>query len=166
MVWFDWVRRGDAHRLPAVLRHNRWDLVSLAALLCRLADVHGDPGVAGADPFAAARAWERAGETERGFRLLCAHSDGLDRRGWLELARRHRRRGDWPAARRIWERQAALGCFQAAECLAKYHEHVARDATAALAAAAALPESEAARRRQARLRRKAARPANGRLGLG
>src|SRR5262249_45769866 len=32
-TWFAFVRRGTTHRLPALLAHNRWDLVSLVALL-------------------------------------------------------------------------------------------------------------------------------------
>ena len=165
-VWFDWVRRADPARMAEVLRHNRLDIISLAALLECLARAWTDPGAAGADPLGAARAWERGGDPERGFRLLQAQRSALDARGWLELARRCRRRGEWAAARRIWEQRAPAGCAESAESLAKYHEHVARNPEAALAAAAGLPEGEASRRRRERLKRKAARPASGRLGLG
>ncbi len=165
-VWFDWVRRGNCARMPEVLRHNRLDIISLAALLERLEQAWADPAAAGADPLGAARAWERGGNPERAFCLLQAQQHALDARGWLELARRCRQRGEWAAARGIWEQRAHEGCAESAESLAKYHEHVARDPQAALAAAAGLPEGEASRRRRERLKRKAARPASGRLGLG
>ena len=32
-VWLHWLRHRDVGRLPAVLEHNRWDLVSLVALV-------------------------------------------------------------------------------------------------------------------------------------
>jgi uncharacterized protein len=34
-AWFAFVRHGTTHKLPALLAHNRWDLLSLVALLPR-----------------------------------------------------------------------------------------------------------------------------------
>ena len=124
-AWFDWLRHGDDAGLAAVGRHNRLDLLTLAALPAALEASHSNPHAAGADPLACARARQRAfgaGEAEC-FAYLAAHRVRLDARGLLELARLARRRRDWPLAVGIWEELAACGQTTAIEHLAKYHEH-------------------------------------------
>ncbi len=156
-AWFDWLQRADSRRLPAVARHNRQDLISLAGLLPALDHAHQRPADVGGDPLGVARAWLRRGDEERAFALLRAGKGDLDRAGRLELARLLRRRERWVEAVVIWEALARAGCAEALEHLAKYHEHVSGDLARGLACAQRLPDSAAARCRRERLRAKLAR---------
>jgi uncharacterized protein YprB with RNaseH-like and TPR domain len=151
-AWFDYIRGGDAARLPAVARHNFSDLLSLAALLPALAQVYARPAQAGADLHAIARACRTRGLQSRAARLLRDHVDHLDDAGLLELARLHRRRREWDDACAIWSRLAGKGCAESRESLAKFYEHVRGDYHAALTHAASLPESPAVSNRKRRLR--------------
>lgn len=152
-VWFD-LLRGDTARVGAVLRHNYWDLVSLALLLPALAAVHADPLRHGADPLALARWRQKSGDAAGALELLEQGRDGLDQAGLRELARLYRRRGDWPAAAALWRQLAASGCTESLECLAKHAEHVDRDLAAAAELAARLPAGPERSRRLQRLQRK------------
>jgi hypothetical protein len=157
-VWFDWVRRGNTRFLPALLAHNYWDLLSLAALLPALAAAYGGVGRVTADRAAIARGYVRDGKPERAFAQLRSCADDLDVPGRLLLARLHRGRGEWEAALALWEPLAAQGSVEAVLCLAKYHEHRSGDFSAALVQARRLVELEprqpAHRFRVCRLERK------------
>lgn len=153
-AWFNYLQHGDAGLLSDVVRHNHWDLVSLAALLPALAQVHASPAAADADVLAIARAYLVRDHEAQGRAVLLGGRSRLDDDGLLELARLHRRNADWPEACAIWETLAARGCIEAMERLAKYHEHVRRDYGTALELTRRLPESEATQRRQQRLTEK------------
>jgi hypothetical protein len=155
-VWLDWIRRRDASRMGAVLRHNYWDLVSLAALALRLGEASHAPGRWGADPLAAARSWLARGQEQRALALLESHRRGLGTAGLLELARLYRRSGQWVQACTIWSDLAGQGEAAAAEELAKYHEHVARDLELAMSYASRLGEAPEHSHRRRRLARKLA----------
>lgn len=153
-VWRDFLRRGDLGRLPAVVQHNRWDLMSLAALLPALLEVYAE-GHPQADPLALARAHLRRGGIAAARNHLERQRDRLESDGLLELARLRSRSGDWAAALDLWESLAARGNAVACERLAKYHEHMAHDIQLALDWARRLlaldPENAAHRRRSRRL---------------
>ena len=153
-AWLDYLRRGEAGRLPGVARHNEWDILSLAVLLALLDEVHEAPLRWRGDARAIARAYMKGGDDERAFRLLREGRGALDDEGLLELARQHRRRGEWGEARAIWEALAKGGRAEALEYLAKYHEHQRRDYRAAMGYARRLPGGEASERRRGRLARK------------
>ena len=155
--WLAYVRQGDGSRLPAVVRHNLWDLLSLAALLPRLWEVYQHPEKAGASVAAVARFLADRGDVEGAYALLTDNEALLDEPGQLLLARIVRRRGDLSSAVRIWTRLAVQGNALALEALAKYHEHVLRDCRAAAVWAARLPPDERSRRRLERLQGKLAR---------
>ncbi len=138
-AWFDFIRRGDPRRLPGVCRHNRRDLVSLAALLPALDAVYGRPGPACADVLAIARTWLRRNDEQRALGLLTEYRHTLDGAGSLELARLLKRRRRWNEAETIWTRLAEEGNPAAREHLAKYHEHVSREYSVALFHANRLP---------------------------
>jgi len=138
-VWLDWLRRRDGSRLGEVLRHNHWDLVSLAALALRLGEVYREPARWGADALAVARAWGARGREDTARQVLDAHRRDLEPEGLLELARMHRRSGAWAEACAIWRALSAQGHAEASEQLAKYHEHVAGDYISALDYASRLP---------------------------
>ena len=126
-VWSDFLRRGATALLPAVLSHNRTDLISLAALLPVLSRAFTDPSPDSTDALAIARAHRRAGDDRLAYRHLAAARQQLDESGLLELARMHGRRGEWRQAQDIWSMLATKGCAVAAERLAIFHEHARRD---------------------------------------
>lgn len=156
-AWRDFVDGGDFARLPAVLEHNGWDVVSLAALAPALAEIYGEPGLGDADPLTVARALAREGAHHMAHRHLarCAESGDVDGlRALADFCRRHAR---WDEAASIWKTLADGGCAASLERLAKYYEHVARDAAHALACTEALLARDAENpellRRRARLAR-------------
>jgi hypothetical protein len=151
-AWLDWLRNGDGGRLGAVLRHNRIDLISLAALVPALAAVQQDPAGHAADVAALARHLVRTGRDAQARSILTAAGPALDDGGRLLLAALHRRRGDWAAAVALWQGLADAGQAAAIEQLAKYHEHVSGDVRAALHYAERLAASPEAAHRCARLR--------------
>jgi uncharacterized protein YprB with RNaseH-like and TPR domain len=155
-VWLDWIQRRDPSRMGAVLRHNYWDLVSLAALALRLGEASHAPRRWGADPLAAARAWAARGQEQRALTLLDGHREVLGQAGLLELARLYRRAGQWPQACAIWQGLAGSGQATAVEELAKYHEHVARDLDRAMDYAGRLGQGPEHDHRRQRLARKLA----------
>ncbi len=158
LAWFSWLQRKDPEGLIGIARHNRWDVLSLAALIPALAAAHAEPGAWEADVLAIARAHLARNQYEKSLALLREHQPMLDEAGLLELARLYRRRGNWREACAIWEPMAERNNQEAIERLAKYHEHVCHDASAALAYARRLvlrPENE---QRRQRLQRKLQRP--------
>ena len=153
-AWFDWLHHGEWGRLGEVVRHNLWDLLSLAALLPALGEVYRNPQAHGGDAAAVARAWAEAGQQGQAISILQFCGASLDDDASALLAQLLRRGGAWGEAVAIWDRLAAGGDAGAAECLAKYHEHVRRDWDVALASAEQLPPGPAREHRIARLRRK------------
>jgi hypothetical protein len=132
-AWFDFVRAGRLDEIPAILEHNRLDLLSLAALAVRLAQLFDRPDHPEADVTRIARHFRRLGDEQAAKTRLHRRREALDQAGLLELARMERREGRWQAAVEIWQRLSAEDCLEAVECLAKHHEHVSRDFQLALA---------------------------------
>jgi len=132
LAWFEWMRRGAADELPAVLAHNRRDLLSLPALAVALERAYRAPASHGADTRAVARDRARRHGEDAAYELLRAHRHALDASGLLDLARLARRRGDWTLALGIWSALARRDHPEALERLAKHAEHVRRDPAAAL----------------------------------
>jgi hypothetical protein len=153
-AWFDYVHRGDMARLVRVLEHNRWDLVSLAALLPALDSTFAEPQRYGADIGAIARAQLRCGHTHRAQQLLSRHNTSLPEPAGLALATSLRRTGDLDGARKVWEQLVRQGSERAAEHLAKYYEHVEHDYSRALQLTQRLPEGPLRHMRAQRLQRK------------
>ena len=150
-TWFAFVRRGTTHRLPDVLAHNRWDLVSLVALLPALTEAFSTPAERGADVVAIARYWRMQGDEGTALAHLQAHERQLDTTGLLDLALLYKRRQLWDLAVSIWQRLAERQCVPALEHLTKYYEHVRHDYPTALALAYQLQALE--QRNTAHLRR-------------
>ena len=146
--------------MPRILEHNRLDVITLAALLGVLARVHAEPGYRGADAQGLARSRLRAGQQTQALEHLHAARAALDPAGLLELARLHRRLGEWQEALAIWQPLADQGVIAAILALAKFHEHVARDYASAAAACQDLmaqqPDEPAHRQRLARVEGKLA----------
>src|SRR6266581_4481260 len=131
-TWFAFVRRGMTQKLPALLAHNRWDLVSLVALLPALAEAFVTPGASGADIVAIARYWRTQGDELAALAHLQAHERQLNIAGLLDLAALYKRRRLWESAVSIWHQLAERQCVPALEHLAKYYEHVQYDYPTAL----------------------------------
>src|SRR5215831_8888353 len=141
-TWFAFVRRGTTHKLPALVAHNRWDLVSLVALLPALAEAFVTPAASGADVVAIARYWRAQGDEDAALAHLQAHERQLNTTGLLDLAALYKRRRLWEPAVSIWHRLAERQCVPALEHLAKYYEHVRDDYPTALALARQLQTLE------------------------
>jgi uncharacterized protein YprB with RNaseH-like and TPR domain len=132
-VWYECIHWGVTQRVSAVVEHNYWDLVSLAALLSMLNSVYGNPATHEADTLAVARYYSLRGDDWLAYRLLEENMLNLETDGLLELASLSRRRGQWQQALEIWTRLATRGCQQSRECLAKFYEHRQRNYNEALA---------------------------------
>jgi len=136
-IYFDWVRRRDARALARVFDHNRQDIISLAALAV-LACQWVDEGRAEdpRDVFSLARVLERAQLYDRCQqeyrRTLTLDPGPLKGPTLLRLAWRAKRARDWQQALSLWEEAASEGEVEALRELAMYHEHRARDYSAAL----------------------------------
>ena len=138
-VYFDWVRRRDARALVKVFRHNRDDIVSLAALsilACQWVEEHRaeDPR----DVLSLARVLERARLYERSdeqYRRAADQGKGsLRNAALLGLAARSKRARDFAEAAGLWAAAAEAGEPLAMHELAMHHEHRTRDLEAALRA--------------------------------
>ena len=90
-AWFDWLHRGDWTRLAQVVRHNLWDLLSLAALLPALGEAYRQPRAVGAHVGGVARAWAAAGQPARAIEILSADDAGLDEVAQAQLVALQRR---------------------------------------------------------------------------
>jgi uncharacterized protein len=140
--YFHYVRSGDASALAAVLEHNRLDLLALALVTARAAQLLEDGAVAARtapEALGMGRLYERAGldaealaAFERAALLpggdVDTRADAL--RACAVLLRRQRRHEDAAAAwRRILELRGAPPNItrEATDALAVHHEHRLRD---------------------------------------
>lgn len=179
--YFHYVRSGDARPLAAVLEHNRLDLLSLACVTARAAQLldDGPDGTRGArEALGLGRLYERNGllrEARACFLRAAALDAGGSRdgqpalradalRAYAMVSRRLRCHEDAAGA---WRQLLELpGCpdghrREAAEALAVHHEHRARNLTAArawtlqsLTCQGTMAKREALQHRLARLERK------------
>jgi uncharacterized protein YprB with RNaseH-like and TPR domain len=152
--YFHYVRTGNAGPLAAVLEHNRLDLLSLALLTARAAQLldEGPAAVATArEALGLGKLYERAELYDlardcyaRSADLAAAYRQGTGRdavraealRAYALLSRRQRRYADAADAwQRILELRWSPPAFtrEAAEALAIHHEHRLRDPHAARA---------------------------------
>jgi tetratricopeptide (TPR) repeat protein len=151
-----YLRSGDGEALRAVIEHNEWDVLAMAALV----GLYGEPldGLHESDLLGLARTYRRAGDLERA--TLAAEQavrrgagpDALRTRGAIAKAR-----GDRDAALRDFESlEAAVDDPAVRLELAKLYEHHVKAPARALAVAArgTGESSEAEARRVARLERK------------
>ena len=169
--YFHYIRTGDPSSLSDVLEHNRLDLVSLALLTSRAAQLL-DAGPSGAgsarEAYGLGRLYERGGlsaEAQESFALASGIDQWADDawtraealRALAALARRERRHEDaaqaWRAALALHRCPAPIA-REAAEALAVHHEHRLRDPrTAHRFALRSLEGQENRVRRQAAERR-------------
>lgn len=149
--YFHFLRSGNARPLEPVLEHNRYDLVSLAAVTGRalaLLERGSDGCRDGWERLALGRMYERLGEQDRAMACFdaAARDDERDVRAeaLARIATRHRRARRHAEAADAWQQVLALThdsesraprgqslARDAAEALAVHHEHRARNLDAA-----------------------------------
>jgi hypothetical protein len=137
--YFRFVHGGDAAALAAVLEHNRLDLLSLALLTARMANLleAGAAGVSsGEEAYGLGRLYERAGMTSDARVCFVRASDEagpMQADGLRALAVVLRRGRQFAEAADAWQRLLDLpDCpphleREAAEALAVHHEHRLRN---------------------------------------
>lgn len=182
--YFQFVRGGDARPLEAVLEHNRLDIISLAMLTARAAQLLEDGPSAASTPreaFGMGRLYERAGmigDALASFTRAARHDSTPDARrprrnddvraealrAQAILLRRLRRYEEAASAWRdlLAVRECPEACArEATEALAVHHEHRIRDLEAArtfalqaLRLQASAARQEAVKYRLARIDRK------------
>lgn len=174
-VFFDFLRYGHHPAMESVLAHNRYDIVTLAALALRAlermdVDWHSDDP---ADLHGAGHHFWRRGESEVAIPLLeRALSAGLSGRNrdrcLLDLGERRKQLGDWSGAIELWGRVDVVDSRERLDVLvwlAKHEEHQRKDPARALThvedALERLPRiemgPETSRRYRKELERRAAR---------
>ena len=150
--YFEFIRTGNARPLAGVLEHNRFDLVSLAALTSRLLEiVSGGPDYAenAREALALGHVYTRAHADDRALaayeRAVTLSATSRSRRASLvtadalrALAVAYRRARRFDEAARCWTALVESGCSntverEAIEALAIHHEHRLRDLAAAKA---------------------------------
>ncbi len=174
-VFFDFLRYGHHPAMESVLAHNRYDIVTLAALALRALErmdedwYSDDP----ADLHGAGHHFWRRGESEVAIPLLeRALSAGLSGRNrdrcLLDLGERRKQLGDWDGAIEIWRRVSIVDSRERLDVLvwlAKHEEHQRKEPARALThvedALERLPRiemgRETSRRYRKELERRAAR---------
>jgi len=172
--YFRYVRSGDARPLQAVFEHNRLDIVSLAMLTARAAQLLEEgpaAAITGREAFGLGRLYERAGlmnDALASYRRASGAAVGMLRvealRATAIMLRRLRRYEEAAAAWRdlLAAPQCSPGCArEASEALAVHHEHRARDletardfAVQSLSWHGTAARQQATRHRLARLDRK------------
>lgn len=141
-VFFDFLRYGDHPAMESVLAHNRYDIVTLAALALRALERTADDWYSEdpADLHGAGHHFWRRGEPETAIPLLeRALSAGLSGRNrdrcLLDLGERRKQLGDWSGALELWRQVRAEDSRERLDTLvwfAKHEEHQRKDPAAAL----------------------------------
>jgi uncharacterized protein len=172
--YFQYVRSGDARPLQAVFEHNRLDIVSLAMLTARAAQLLEEgpsAAITGREAFGLGRLYERAGlmdDAVASYRRAAAAGAAPIRvealRASAIVLRRLRRYEEAAAAWRdllACPRCSPAYAREASEALAVHHEHRARDlemarhfAVQSLSLQGTSVRQQATRHRLARLDRK------------
>ena len=140
-LYFDYLRTRDARPLLGVFYHNEIDVVSMAALLARMADMLANPlnGTVehSLDLIAIAKLYADLGHMETATRI---YQRGLERadleqavywQALQELSFLHKKQEDFTSACQLWEQAAQAGQIYAHVELAKVCEHRHKDFAAA-----------------------------------
>jgi uncharacterized protein YprB with RNaseH-like and TPR domain len=141
--YFDWLKRRDGRLMEDVFRHNRLDIVSMAALLKHITDLAenglDEASSHPADMLSVARLYADRGElaaARRIFKPLCRfdHPE-IVRSARMSLSLIHKKANRWDDAVSLWKEMAAADPCDvfAAEELAKWYEHRVRNIGLAIA---------------------------------
>ena len=173
-IYFDWLQTESTDFLPAVLEHNKLDIISLYFLLLHLDHIFRTDGAVldyADDLYSLSRVYGRRKRHQKviaNFVTLQKNpGPPLTDEVLLFHSMAYKRQGDWAGAVEIWHKLAdSTGpeAVAAALELAKHYEHRARDCgraldytrKAQLSAGLGDRQGESLNRRLARLRRKLA----------
>jgi len=134
--FFRFLRTGDWQSMEPVFLHNRWDILTLAALLQGMLYILEGKrtGHVPINWAALGAVCEKLGDFEMGeimysYTLRHARTPQEKKQGLLRLARLHKKRGQLEYATRLWEEALSIGGFSVEpyEELAKAFEHRIRD---------------------------------------
>ena len=141
-VFFDFLRHGRHPAMESVLAHNRYDIVTLAALALRALERMADDWYSDdpADLHGAGHHLWRRGESEVAIplleRALSAGLSGKNRdRCLLDLGERRKQLGDWAGAIDLWRQVSTMDSRERLDVLvwfAKHEEHQRKDPARAL----------------------------------
>ncbi|GAB4579287.1 MAG: metal-dependent exonucleaseMrfB [Anaerolineales bacterium] len=140
-IYNEYLHRGRFDRLAGVFYHNKYDVLSLAALMYHIAGMLTNPLEAiehDLDLLAVGKLYEDLGDPVRAREIytVCLGRP-LETEAWLEAVKRlsfvFKKEGNEEAARKLWKIAAEKGAVYACVELAKACEHQDKDCTSALA---------------------------------
>ena len=140
--YFRWLRSRQPRLMADVFRHNRLDIISMAALARHMAEILTEKEIPYSggkrESLAAARLFLERRHAAEGRALLadlsCAANSGVSREARRHLSLILKREDNWQEAGKIWEmmlQDNPSDCF-ACEELAKWYEHRLKDVGKAL----------------------------------
>ena len=135
--YFDYLKTREFALLEDVLRHNRQDVVSLAALTGHLCSAFRAPEqlAHAEDVFGVGKTLLRGGHTEEGRRCMrILGRSSMSPQARMVLSTSYKRSREWAQSVQVWADMIARGeggTWPYVE-LAKYYEHVERDYARAL----------------------------------
>jgi len=136
-IYFEYLRTRQCHRLVSIFDHNRWDILTLAALTRHTGIVYHDPFTVlehGQDWLSLGRIFEsfnlmRQAAVYYKTALQLSNDSEMEQEIRFRLGLIYKRFGYWNEAIQQWEQQTQSRLFQVHpfEELAKYYEHHKRD---------------------------------------
>ena len=125
--YLDYLRTGDSTSIKGIFYHNEQDVVSLAALFARLADILENPltwqSNSHQDLNSLGRVLERMGKTELALQIYDrSFKEEFNEESLLRSAKLSKKLGNWEQAVLFWQ-LAGEDSVEALEELAKYYEH-------------------------------------------
>ena len=140
-IYNEYLHQGRIDRLASVFYHNKYDVLSLAALMYHMAGMLADPLEAvdhDLDLLAVGKLYEDLGDPARAREIYTeCLGRPLETEAWLEAVKRlsfiFKREENREAAQKLWKVAAEKGEVYACVELAKVCEHQEKDYTSALA---------------------------------
>jgi uncharacterized protein len=140
-IYFEYARTGSLANMPGVFYHNKYDIVSLAALYVYLSQYLSDPTRMpenySLDVMSIGKLYEDMGNIDQAIALYeQSINAGLPKAFLISTLHRyaliHRRSGQWKEAVDLWAKAADLGDMDACIDIAKVYEHQFREYDTAL----------------------------------
>jgi uncharacterized protein len=142
-LYFNYLQTGIPRGMAEILRHNRQDICSLAALTERAAQIlladKPAPELHAAELFSTGRYFRALGRRQQSMEFHQAALSGnlgqeLEIKALFQLAEMHKAQGEYPQAVEFWESilRREIWVEEVFEALAIYYEHHAKNITKAL----------------------------------
>ncbi|MFP4497920.1 MAG: ribonuclease H-like domain-containing protein [Vulcanimicrobiota bacterium] len=141
-MYFQYLRDRNFSRLEIVMKHNLFDIVSMAVLLSRMwahLEKAGADQLKGCEYFNLARIYEKRKDDENAL-VNYEKAMNLDlppvfrKKGFIKLTKYYKRSFQWGKAKILWEQMAREFAFEPRPFieLAKYYEHQEKNMEKAL----------------------------------